>query len=125
MSQGVIHISAMTSGHRSLGHLVVPTHVNLSAVLLCHTGNISALYKHCTIALPISTIIIIDVSAMTNGDRSLGHLVVPTDANLSALLLCHTGNISARYKHCTIALPISAIMIIDVSAMTSGHRSLW
>src|SRR6267154_1457064 len=59
---------------------------------------------------------VIDVSAMTSGHRSLGHLVVPTDANLSAVLLCHTGNISARYKHCMIALPISAIMIIDVSA---------
>src|SRR6267154_2547101 len=63
MSRQVIDVSAMTSGHRSLGHLVVPTDANLSAVLLCHTGNISALYKHCTIALPISTIIIIDVSA--------------------------------------------------------------
>src|SRR6267154_2226542 len=116
MSQGVIHISAMTSGHRSLGHLVVPTDANLSAVLLCHTGNISALYKHCTIALPISAIIIIDVSAMTSGHWSLEHLVVLTDANLLALLLCHTGNISARYKHCMIALPINAIIITDVLA---------
>src|SRR6267154_1745886 len=59
---------------------------------------------------------VINVSAMTSGHRSLGHLVVPTDANLSAVLLCHTVNISARYKHCTIALPISAIIITDVSA---------
>src|SRR6267154_45643 len=59
---------------------------------------------------------VIDISAMTSGHRSLGHLVVPPDAHLSALLLCHTVNISARYKHCTIALPISAIMIIDVLA---------
>src|SRR5882757_712246 len=63
MSRRVIDVLAMTSGHRSLEHLVVPTDVNLSAVLLCHTGNISALYKHCTIALPINAIIIIDVSA--------------------------------------------------------------
>src|SRR5260370_404558 len=58
----------------------------------------------------------INVSAKNNGYRSLGHLLVPTDANLSEVLLCHTGNISALYKHCTIALPISTIMIIDVSA---------
>src|SRR6267154_610630 len=63
MSRRVINVSAMTSGHRSLEHLVVPTNANLSAVLLCHTVNISALYKHCTIALPISAIIIMDVSA--------------------------------------------------------------
>src|SRR6267154_722853 len=63
MSRRVIDVSAMTSGHRSLEHLVVLTDVNLSAVLLYHTGNISALYNHCTIALPISAIIIIDVSA--------------------------------------------------------------
>src|SRR6267154_1927410 len=114
MSRRVINVSAVTSGHRSLGHLVVPTDVNLLAVLLCHTVNISALYKHCTIALPISATMIIDVSAMTSGHRSLEHLVVLTDANLSAVLLCHTVNISALYKHCMIALPISAIMITDV-----------
>src|SRR6267154_1415537 len=122
MSWRVINVSAMTSGHRSLGHLVVPTNANLSAVLLCHTGNISARYKHCMITLPISAIIItmsrrvIDVPAMTSGHRSLGHLVVPTDANLLAVLLCHTVNISARYKYCTIALTISATMITCVSA---------
>src|SRR6267154_1340614 len=59
---------------------------------------------------------VIDVSVMTSGHRSLEHLVVLTDANLLAVLLCHTGNISARYKHCMITLPISTIMIIDVSA---------
>src|SRR6267154_806114 len=58
----------------------------------------------------------IDISVMTSGHRSLEHLVVPTDANLSVVLLCHTGNISAQYKHCMIALPIGAIIIIDVSA---------
>src|SRR6267154_1309695 len=116
MSRRVIDVPAMTSGHQCLEHLVVPTDANLSAVLLCHTGNISALYKHCTIALPISTIIIIDVSAMTSGHRSLEHLVVPTDVNLSAVVLCHTVNISALYKHCMIALLISAIIITDVSA---------
>src|SRR6267154_1525939 len=116
MSRRVIDVSAMISGHWSLEHLVVPTNVNLLAVLLCHTGNISALYKHCTIALPINAIIIIDVSAMTSGHQSLEHLVVPTNVNLSAVLLCHTVNISALYKHCTIALPINAIIIIDVSA---------
>src|SRR6267154_486117 len=181
MSRQVINVLAMTSGHRSLGHLVVPTNANLSAVLLCQTVNISARYNHCTIALPISAIIItdilasyrrlgddrlplicrascstdrcesqnsyfvtqiisqhdtsiarlhcqsalsllqmswrvIDVSAMTSSHWSVGHLVAPTDANLSAVLLCHTGNISARYKHCMIALPISAIIITDVLA---------
>src|SRR5882757_2604230 len=63
MSRRVIDISAMTSDHRALGHLVVPTNVNLSAVLLCHTVNISAGYKHCTIALPISATMITHVSA--------------------------------------------------------------
>src|SRR6267154_1153804 len=101
MSRRVIDVSAMTSGHRSLEHLVVPTDANLSAVLLCHTVNILALYKHCTIALPISATMITDVSASY---KHLGndqwppvfmHLVVPTDANLSAVLLCHTVNISA------------------------------
>src|SRR6267154_2347122 len=95
MSWRVIDVSAMTSGHRSLEHLVVLTDANLSAVLLYHTGNISALYKHCTIALPISAIIIINVSVMTSGDRSLEHLVVLTNVNLSAVVLCHTVNISA------------------------------
>src|SRR6267154_1619570 len=242
MSQRVINVSAMTSGHWSLEHLVVPTDANLSAVLLCHTGNISARYKHCMIALPISTIIItdvsascrrlgddqvpsvfrascsvdrceslggltlshreylsiiqalhdcitnqhyndyrclgddqwpsvfrascsadrckslgsrtlshgeypskikasqdsivnqayhchtclgedisadqlpndymcrrvIDISAMTGDHWSLGHLVALTNVNLSAVLLCHTMNILARYRHGTIALPISA-----------------
>src|SRR6267154_2239090 len=41
--------------------------------------------------------------------------------NLSAVLLCHTVNISALYKHCTIALPISAIIIIDVLASYKCH----
>src|SRR6267154_1203111 len=75
MSRRVIDVSAMTSDHRSLEHLVVPTNVNLSAVLLCHTGNISARYKHCTIALPISAIIITDVSARC---RRLGDDQVPS-----------------------------------------------
>src|SRR6267154_1652260 len=110
VSWQVIDVSAMTGDHWSLGHLVAPTDVNVLAVLLCHTGNILAQYKHCMIALPISAIIIIDVSAsyrrlgddqwpsvfrascsadrceslgnvsaMTSGHRSLGHLVVPTD----------------------------------------------
>src|SRR6267154_2252752 len=59
---------------------------------------------------------VIDISAMTSCHQSLGHLVAPTDANLSAVLLCHTVNISAQYKHCTIALPISATIITCVSA---------
>src|SRR6267154_2310 len=63
MSRRVIDISAMTGCHRSLGHLVTPTNANLSAVLLCHTVNISARYKHYTIALPMSTTIITCVSA--------------------------------------------------------------
>src|SRR5258708_37284161 len=52
----------MTSGHRSLGHLVVMTEANLSVVILHHAVNISARYKHCMIAFPISTTIIADVS---------------------------------------------------------------
>src|SRR6267154_348733 len=39
------------------------------------------------------------MSRQTNYHRHLGHLVVPTDANLSAVLLCHMVNILARYKH--------------------------
>src|SRR6267154_791358 len=62
MSRRVINISAMTSGHRSLGHLVVLTKANLLVVILHHTVNISAQYKHCMIAFPISTTIIADVS---------------------------------------------------------------
>src|SRR6267154_1714889 len=62
MSRQVIDISAMTSGHRSLGHLVALTEANLSVVILHHTVNISARYKHCMIAFPISTTIIADVS---------------------------------------------------------------
>src|SRR6267154_1644455 len=58
---------------------------------------------------------LLDVSAMTSDHRPLGHHVAPTDANLSAVLLCHTATISARYKHCTIALPISATIITCVS----------
>src|SRR6267154_6194733 len=47
MSWRVIDVSAMTGYHWSLGHLVAPTNVNLSAVLLCHTDNISARsYRH-------------------------------------------------------------------------------
>src|SRR6267154_737167 len=59
---------------------------------------------------------LLDVLAITSDHRPLGHHVAPTDANLSAVLLCHTVNISAQYKHCTIALPISATIITDVSA---------
>src|SRR5882757_1387365 len=107
MSRRVINVSVMPSGHRSLEHLVVPTDVNLSAVLLCHTGNVSALYKHCTIALPISAIIIIDVSASY---KCLGDDQWPSVFRAScsadrcqslAVVLCHTVNISALYKHCT------------------------
>ena len=47
MSRRVIDVSAMTGYHWSLGHLVVPTDVNLSEFLLCHTDNISAQsYRH-------------------------------------------------------------------------------
>jgi hypothetical protein len=123
MSRRVIDVSAMTSGHRSLGHLVVPPDANLSALLLCHTGNISARYKHCTIALPISAIMIIDVSAMTSGHWSLGHLVAPTDVNLSAVLLCHMVNIPARYKHHKIALSIRHTTVTHVSARISRQTN--
>src|SRR6267154_326459 len=128
MSRRVIDVPVMTSGHWSLGHLVAPTDANLSAVLLCHTVNILARYKHCKIALSISTTILTDVlarmSRQTSYHRCLGNLVVLTEVILSAALLCHTVNISARYKHCTIAFSISATIITDVSAMTSYHRYL-
>src|SRR6267154_17758 len=48
--------------------------------------------------------------------RHVGHLVAPTDVILLVILLCHTVNISTRYKHCMIASAISAIIITDVSA---------
>src|SRR6267154_472669 len=109
----------MTSGHRSLGHLVVPTDANLSAALLCHTGNISARYKHCMIGLPISAIIISD-----GYHRSLGHLVAPTDVNLSEFLLCHTDNISAQsYRHLgEEQLPL--VIMASPSSLDYGIRPL-
>src|SRR6267154_4821809 len=113
-------MSRQINYHRHLRHLVAPTDANLSAVLLCHTVNIPARYKHCMIALSIRTTTVTDVSArisrQTNYHRHLGHLVAPSEVILSTVLLCHTVNISARCKHCTIALPISATMITDVSA---------
>src|SRR6267154_799670 len=113
-------ISRQTNYHRRLGHLVAPTDVNLLAVLLCHTVNILARYKHCKIALSIRTTIVTDVSArifqQTNYHWHLGHLVAPTDVNLSAVLLCHTVNIPARYKHRKIALSIRTTIVTDVSA---------
>src|SRR6267154_107036 len=103
-------MSRQTNYHRCLGHLVAPTDVILSAVLLCHTVNIAARYKHRKIALSISTTILTDVlarmSRQTRYHQFLGNLVAPTEVILSAALLCHTVNISARYKHCTIALSI-------------------
>ena len=100
MSRRVIDVLVMTDSHRSLGHHVAPTDVNLLAVLLCHTVNIPARYKHHKIALSIRTTIVTDVSAriswQTNYHWHLGHLVAPTDANLSAVLLCHMVNIPAR-----------------------------
>src|SRR6267154_599265 len=103
MSRRVIDVLVMTDSHQSLWHHVAPTDVNLSAVLLCHTVNILVRYKHHKIALSIRTTIVTDVSArisrQTNYHQHLGHLVAPTDVNLSAVLLCHTVNILARYKH--------------------------
>src|SRR6267154_343242 len=98
-------ISRQTNYHQHLGHLVVPTDVNLSAVLLCHMVNMLARYKHCKIALSIRTIIVTDVSArishQTNYHRHLGHLVVPTNVNLSEVLLCYTVNIQCyHYYRC-------------------------
>src|SRR6267154_2741438 len=125
-------MSRQINYHRHIGHLVVPTNVNLSAVLLCHMVNIPARYKHHKIALSIRTTMITDVSAwvsrQTKYHRHLGHLVAPTDANLSAVLLCHTVNIPARYKHRKIALSIRATILTDVSArisrQTNYHRRL-
>src|SRR6267154_1957139 len=77
---------------------------------------------HCQSALQLLHVSrqVMDVSAMTSDNRSLGHLVAPTDANLSAVLLCHTENTSARYRHCTSALPISTTIITCVSK----HRKI-
>src|SRR6267154_450475 len=132
MSRRVIDVLAMTRCHRSLGHLVVPTDVNLSAVLLCHTVNILVRYKHHKIALSIRTTIVTDVSAriswQTNYHRHLGHLVALTNVNLLAVLLCHTVNIPVRYKHCKIALSIRTTIVTDVSVRISRqinyHRRL-
>src|SRR6267154_2358870 len=103
-------ISQQTNYHQHLGHLVALTDGNLSAVLLCHTVNILARYKHHKVALSIRTTIVTDVSArisqQTNYHRHLGHLVAPTDVNLLAVLLCRTVNILARYRHHKIALSI-------------------
>ena len=52
---------------------------------------------------------------VTGADRSLGQLVVPSEAILLVVLSCQTVNISVRYKHCKIALLISAIIIPDIS----------
>src|SRR6267154_2480866 len=130
MSRRVIDVLVMMDSHRSLGHHVAPTDVNLSAVLLCHTVNIPARYMHYKIALSIRTTIVTDIlvriSRQTNYHRHLGHLVAPTDANLSAVLLCHTVNIPARYKHCKIALSISTTILTDVLArMSRQTRYHW
>src|SRR6267154_2040983 len=97
MSRRVIDVSAMPSGHRSLEHLVVPTNVNLSAVVLCHTVNISALYKHCTIALPISATMITDVSASY---RHLGDDRLPSvlRASCSADQCESLGNLTLSHR---------------------------
>src|SRR6267154_2594504 len=132
MSRRVIDVLVMTDSHRSLGHHVVLTDVNLSAVLLCHTVNIPARYKHHKIALSIRTTILTDVSArmsrQTNYHQSLRQFVAPTEASLSAVLFCHTVNISARYKHCKIVLSIRTTILTDVSAwmsrQTNYHRRL-
>src|SRR6267154_2634182 len=120
-------ISRQTNYHRHLEHLVALTDVNLSAVLLCHTVNIPARYKHCKIALSISTTIVTDVSAriswQTNYHRHLGHLVAPTNVNLSVVLLCHTVNILARYKHCKIALSIRTTIVTDILARISRQTN--
>src|SRR6267154_2411872 len=76
----------------------------------------------------IVTDVLVRISWQTNYHRHLGHLVAPTDANLSAVLLCHMVNILARYKHCKIALSIRTTIVTDVSAMisrqTNYHRHL-
>src|SRR6267154_393025 len=120
-------ISQQTNSHRHLGHLVAPTDVNLSEVLLCQTVNILARYKHNKIALSIRTTIVTDVlariSRQINYHRCLGHLVAPTDANLSVVLLCHTVNIPVRYKHCKIALSIRTTIVTDISVRISRQTN--
>src|SRR6267154_2355413 len=117
MSRRVIDVSAMSSGHRSLGHLVVLTDVNLSAVVLCHTVNILALYKHCTIALPISATMMTDVPASykclgndqwpsvfrasCSADRceSLGSLTLSHSEFLSMIQALHDCIANQRYHY--------------------------
>src|SRR6267154_2763044 len=88
----------------------------VTQVISWHDTGIAQLHCQSALHLLQMSCQVIDVSAMTGDHQSLGHLVAPTDVNLSAVLLCHTVNISALYKHCTIALSISATMITDVPA---------
>src|SRR6267154_841622 len=88
----------------------------VTQVISRHNTGIAQLHCQSALHLLQMSCQVIDVSAMTGDHRSLEHLVAPTDANLSAVLLGHTGNISALYKHCTLALPISATMITNVPA---------
>src|SRR6267154_1041749 len=117
VSRQVMDVSAMTSGHWSLGHLVVPTNVNLLVVLLCHTVHISARSKHCTIALPISATIITDISvsyrrlgddqwtsifrASCSADqcKSLGSLTLSHSSYLGTIQALHNCIANQRYNY--------------------------
>src|SRR6267154_878615 len=117
MSRRVIDVLAMTSGHRSLGLPVAPTDVNLSAVLFCHTVNISARYKHCMIALPISATIITDIlasyrrlsddqwtsvfraSCSADQCESLGSLTLSHSSYLSTIQALHDCIANQRYNY--------------------------
>src|SRR6267154_2496596 len=116
VSLQVIDISVMTGDHRascsadrceSLGSLTLSHRKYLRKIQALH----KCIANQCSLQLLHVSLRVIDISAMTGDHRSLGHLVAPTDANLSAVSLCHTVNISARYRHCTSALPISASII--------------
>src|SRR6267154_230216 len=63
------------------------------------------------------------ISRHINCHQHLGHLVAPTDANLSAVLLCHTVNIPARYKHHKIALSIRHTTVTHVLARISQQTN--
>src|SRR6267154_867226 len=72
----------------------------VTQVISRHDTSIARLHCQSALSLLQMSRRVIDVSAMSSGHWSVGHLVAPTNANLSAFLLCHTDNISGRsYRH--------------------------
>ena len=108
-------ISRQTNYHQHLGHLVAPSDVNLLAILLCHMVNIPARYKHCKIALSISTTILTDVledvsadqvpsvlraSCSANQCKSLGSLTSSHRKYLGKIQALHKCIANQRYNYC-------------------------